>query len=974
MSVSDIELTANTPYFLDEFRKRVDEAPDTVFLVNPATKAVITRKLADTMSGRLYAYLKKNGIGKNEKVMICLPRGELCYIAAIGVFKAGAAFTMVEDTYVEERIEFIRKDFGCKLFLDLDRFNEAMNEEPLDGFDRADDHDLCIAVYTSGTTGNPKGALHEYGTIKLNYLSHQELRRLVGKPYYSYTIVSPLNFAASLINVTQCCYWCDETHILPYSTVKNPDLLLGYCRDKKIDVSFMSPSLLRVVGDRFDFDMKLILIGGEPGNGIFLDNIPLYNLYAMSESLFPLMGFVLDKMYDICPTGRPTFDFKFLLLDEAGNEVPDGETGEICFRSPFFRGYANLPEKTKEALRDGLFHTGDLAVKLPDGNYIVKGRCDDMIKINGNRVEPAEIEAAAKNILNVNWCGVKGFTDDKRSYLCLYYTEQLSMDTETLRKKLEKRLPYYMIPSYFIKLDSIPTNANGKFSRKLLPAPDVSDYIREYEAPTNEFEQKLCKLFEQILSQPRIGISDDFFDLGGDSLSAMKLTAALDEYGITAMDIFRERTPAAIALICEQNSLKDDISSEERELSARKGKYPLTAFQLNMFDYQLYNPRSCTWNLPMLFALDKSAVDAELFKASVRKTADHHTIFRTVLGFNGDGYIVQYIDDRETDLVKITECTEDEFVKIKAELNKPFRLIGRPLSYIEIYETESKLYLFFMSHHIMIDGMGINSVLNSIADFYNGKEPPMDMFYSYLDDEKRQKNSKHYLDSKQYFEQSYNNKEWCNNLTPAVKLRDNLSEGFNIVFKPDVSKLKEMEERYHLTKSGICAAVALLALHESEQKDNVMINWVFHNRTNTAREGSSGLMIKLLPIGVTVNNSSDLSDTLKDISRQITQGIANSSYDWCLENEEVFENDALFMVYESSILDMPAMKQFGASTEVIADPTHTVIRRTSMQIIDIGEDMYFMFYYVAGMFSDEQIEKFKASVNKYINMLLGSDN
>ena len=969
MVISEKELTANTPYIIDEFRKRVGEAPNAAFLVNPATNAVVSRKQADVMSGRLCAYLQKKGIGRESRVMICLPRGELCFLAALGVIKAGAAFTLVEDTYPEERIDYIRRDFGCDLFLDLDSFNEAMCEEPTESFERPDDHDLCIAVYTSGTTGDPKGVMHEYGALRLNYKAHLEYRSLVGEGF-SYTVVSPLNFAASLIYMIQGFYWCDELHILPYSTVKNPELLAAYCRDRKIDVSFISPSLLRVVHDKLDSRMRLILLGGEPSHGIYLDNIGLYSLYAMSESLFPLLSFKIDRMYDICPSGRPTSDLPIVLLDESGNETADGELGEICFNSPFFRGYIGQPEAAKKAFRYGVFHTGDLAVRTSDGNYFIKGRSDDMIKINGNRIEPAEIEAAAKNILNINWCGIKGFAEKQRSYLCLYYTEELSMDISTLRSELEKRLPYYMIPSYYIKLDEIPTNANGKFSRKLLQAPDISEYFKEYAAPTNELEKQLCTAFEEILKLPRIGIDDDFFDLGGDSISAMSLTAALGIEGITAMDIFRERTPAAIAAAYDKKSRAAGVSPEERELEARKGEYPLTAFQLNMFDYQLYNPRSCTWNLPMLFTMRKDAVDIGRFEAALNRTAAHHTVFRTLLRFNENGHIVQYIDDDALSAVETVKCTDEVFAGIKDRLNTRFTLIGKPLIYMKLYETESRLYLLFMSHHIMIDGMGIRSVLESVKAFYNGTEPPMDMFYTYLDEEQRRKSSRQYLDSKQYFEQTYGGRDWCRNLTPAVQVRENLSDGFSIVIKPDKSRLEELEKQYHLSRSGICAAIALLTLHDCENKDKVLINWVFHNRTDQARENSSGLMIKLLPIGVEMGGNIDTGEVFKEVSRQITGGIAHSACDWCLENEEVFVNDAMFVVYESSILDMPAMDQFGASVEFLADPTHTIIRRTSMQIIDVGDEMHFMFYYLAGMFSEEQTAKLRSGAEKYIRLLL----
>lgn len=144
------------------------------------------------------------------------------------------------------------------------------------------------------------------------------------------------------------------------------------------------------------------------------------------------------------------------LLDEDGREVGKGEVGEFCFDNPYVRGYINLPEQTAKVFVDGYYHTGDLARVDEDGNYLILGRNNDMIKINGNRVEPAEIEAAVKEVSELSWVVAKGFVEGSRATLCAYYTDDVQLDTADLQKKLSKRLPYYMIPSFFIKLDEVP--------------------------------------------------------------------------------------------------------------------------------------------------------------------------------------------------------------------------------------------------------------------------------------------------------------------------------------------------------------------------------------------------------------------------------------------------------------------------------------------------------------------------------------
>lgn len=226
------DVIKDVPYILDAFSELVKEDPNKLLLVNPATKTTVTRGRADELSARLYRYLQGKGVTTESHVMICLPRGEMPMLAILGVLKSGAAFTLVEDTYVPERIEYIRKDFGVDVFLDIATWHEAMREPPLWGFQKAGDKDLCLAVYTSGTTGAPKGVLNEYGTIKFLYLSLLAPRAALGNVGRVTAMVAPLNFVAAIKRVFDLFYWGDTMHVLPYATLKNPTKLKRYVLEK----------------------------------------------------------------------------------------------------------------------------------------------------------------------------------------------------------------------------------------------------------------------------------------------------------------------------------------------------------------------------------------------------------------------------------------------------------------------------------------------------------------------------------------------------------------------------------------------------------------------------------------------------------------------------------------------------------------------------------------------------------------------
>ncbi|MBR3402235.1 MAG: AMP-binding protein, partial [Parasporobacterium sp.] len=203
--------------------------------------------------------------------------------------------------------------------------------------------------------------------------------------------------------------------VVDTDTVKNPAKLTDFYASRKVTATFMTPSLFRSVA-QFNPQMSWMEIGGEPCVKLFHDKIALYNGYSMSEAGRDILLFRIKEAMDLTPAGKNQGGEEILLMDEEGKPVPDGEIGEICFRNEYVRGYIGLPEKTAEAWRDGLFFTGDLGKRLPDGSLIIQGRNDDMIKIAGNRIEPEEIAGAAKRVLHLRWAVAKGFVTPERSF------------------------------------------------------------------------------------------------------------------------------------------------------------------------------------------------------------------------------------------------------------------------------------------------------------------------------------------------------------------------------------------------------------------------------------------------------------------------------------------------------------------------------------------------------------------------------
>lgn len=501
----------------------------------------------DGYSGKVYRYLKARGIGREDIVMICLPRSTMVFAAMLGVWKAGAAFVVAETGAAKERMDYIRNDCGCKCFLNEALLSQMLAGDALPGRERVDRHDLAYLIYTSGSTGNPKGVLHEYGDIDKIFMN----ARCDGEALVSESTVtaynSSLSFVAAVQELVDNVGHGATLVLVPTGIVRNLPALMELYERNGVTFTFMTPSMFRSCRS-LNSQLQTVVVSAEPCSGIQSDRIKLVNAYSSSEAGRLLCTYRIDRARDKTPVGKNQGGEEILLLDDDGRAVHSGETGEICFKNEYMRGYHRLPERTAEAFRGGLFHTGDLGFRDGDGNITILGRKDDMIKIGGNRVEPGEAAAVVKEILGLSWCAARGFvTEGGRAYLCVYYLRGCVFDENELRQKLKSRLPSYMIPAYFIAVDEVPLLPTGKLNKRALPEPAVLNMTGAYEPPESEPEARIIAEMEKTLGIRQIGRRDSFRNLGGDSVAAMMIASELSDVIPDASCILSFDTPAEIA-------------------------------------------------------------------------------------------------------------------------------------------------------------------------------------------------------------------------------------------------------------------------------------------------------------------------------------------------------------------------------------------------------------------------------------------
>ena len=654
---------------------------DKMAVVDQNGQRQTTYKDLFTMACRVAGYLQQKNYPPHSFIGISLPSSVEYLASEIGIWLAGHAIVPMGDKYPKDRIDYIMHHCESPLLINDEVVQAMMKTEPTEHYVLPEEEDINALFYTSGSTGTPKGVLHNFRSLRSpipleKYLAEQDL--------YIMGATMPFFFIAS--RTIFCIFFRGgRVYLVEPEIVKDIHQLEDYLALHHIEFTFLPPSVLANFQSKSS-DLKLVMAAAERMSNIYFKDFKLINHYGQTETCGAGASFVVDKPYETTPIGKPGSHVEYCIMDQYGNKVPQGEEGEFCLKGNLTVGYYKDPESTEELYKYGWLHTGDIVRELPDGNLVYIERKDWMLKINGQRVEPAEVEAVIKQIDGVSNAIVKGFTTKNRQYLCAYYISNENISGDTIRTYLLSKLPAYMVPAYFVRMESFPLLPSGKTDRKSLLAPNVQTegFIRPpYAEPTNQIERQLCEAFEKALSVDRVGIDDDFFELGGDSIRVMEVQTLCPDLTLSSRMIYANRTPKKIAEACAHTAAVSYALQKD---------YPLSQTQLGIYVESVSRHGEVAYNNGMLFQLNP-AIDAE-------------------------------------QLSKACE-TQQEFEKLKPELIHPFDLLNDRLFRIRILKTQEAQYLFIDFHHIIFDGMSFSNIIKDLKDAYDQLPVERETFTGY---------------------------------------------------------------------------------------------------------------------------------------------------------------------------------------------------------------------------------------------------
>src|SRR5579864_4352276 len=744
------------------FEEQVERTPNAIAIVYQ--EQALTYGELNRRANRLAHYLRDLGVGPDKRVAICVERGLEMIVGLLAVLKAGGAYVPLDPAYPAERLRYMVEDSGPEVLLTQGHLREQMRgvKRELAVIDMSDpgaawqecpetnpektgltaEH-LAYVIYTSGSTGTPKGVMVGHRGLT-NFL--WSMRRELG-----------IEADDVLLSTTRLSFDIAALELYLPLTIGAQLRILGgeagldgvrVSKEIERDVTMMqaTPASWRMLLDAGleGTERIKVLCGGEALNVDLARTLvsrshSAWNLYGPTETTIWSSVEKLKKDLSGVTIGRPIANTQIYIFDSYGEPVPIGVAGEIHIAGAgVARGYLNRPELTGERFvpdpfSNGpgarMYRTGDLGRWRSDGNIEFLGRNDFQVKIRGFRIELGEIEARLMEYEGIQEAAVLAREDmpgDKR--LVAYYTarEQNSLGAQELRAHVATKLPEYMVPAAYVRLESLPLTPNGKLNRKALPAPEGDAYgVRQYEAPQGAIEELLAGIWAELLHLKRVGRHDNFFELGGHSLMAVTLVERLAQalkVEVAIRDLFAwpvlQDFASALAIAAHA-----ELSAIPR--APRGERIPLSPAQQRLWFLAQMEGVSQAYHIPMGLQL-KGGLDRAALRKALDRMVARHEVLRTTFAFV-EGEPVQQIASAEEsrfhlvehDLRGRSDASEELKRVVTEDSGTAFDLQAGPLirgCLIRLVDEEHALLITM--HHIVSDGWSMGVFTNELSKLY----------------------------------------------------------------------------------------------------------------------------------------------------------------------------------------------------------------------------------------------------------------
>jgi len=731
---------------------------------------LLTYQELNQRSNRLARVLLASGVRTGQIVGIMVERGVQSIVAMLGVLKAGAAYTPIDPEYPEDRIQYMLEDSGVTVIVtdqacsgcvqDSDVTCIAVDDLPVDVSsenlpigNRADD--LAYVIYTSGSTGRPKGVLLRH----VGVLNLAQATREMG--FTEQDIVLQFishSFDASVGEIFPALLGGAHLHILSHEQRQSVEAFADSVASLQATTATMVPVFLnQLVTQLSDHDMaklsslKRVIVGGEALPAKLVRawyqrqavRIPIINEYGPTEAtVTSLANWVTEvgEEQTNTPIGKPLANYEVYVLNRWMQVCPVNVIGEIYIGSRGLAvGYLNQPEKTAEVFvphpfsaEPGaqLYKTGDLGRLLPDGTIEYAGRLDALVKVRGHRIEIGEVEEVIMQHPAVELAVVVPHeaANGSAMLVAFYTSPQVDLEADELKSHLAAKLPSYMIPARLQKLAELPLSPNGKIDRNQLPKLDLLMATHdEFVAPRNELEQRIAHVWAQCVRAQQIGVHDNFFSIGGDSIVSMQVVSRLKQAGLSVKvsDLFKYQTVAELAAYIREHQLFAEADVVPRQVVV--GEQPLSHVQRRTFSSQMEQERFVA---PVVLDADKM-VDPQLLQQAVQILVHHHDMLRATfeVGVAGVKQVVRTPEEVGVDVLQVDLSAfegadwQTEYERVAREMIDTLSFAAGVLMRVVLFRMSEGTYrVFWLINHLVSDAVSLSILQRDLIDVYEQLE------------------------------------------------------------------------------------------------------------------------------------------------------------------------------------------------------------------------------------------------------------
>lgn len=683
----------------------------------------LTYEELDQKSDQLARQLVRKGVKPGVFVALAMTKSTEMILSILAVIKAGGAYLAVDPTYPTERIFYMLEDSRPLLLLTnladfispvtslevqriaCDALNASVNGGALPLVNQSQDVLYCI--YTSGTTGRPKGVLVSHQGI-VNLQTYFETGLGVSQNDHVLQFANYI-FDASVWEITMALLNGGTLHLASKELIEDTERMTAYI-DQFIDVAIFPPQYLANL--RLS-RLRLLMTGGSVANPELIEQNKgaerYVNAYGPSETTICASSweYTGGSIPATLPIGQPISNAQIHIMVE-GQLAGFGMPGELCVSGDNVGlGYLNQPELTAESFitnpfGQGLvYRTGDLARWLPDGTLDYLGRIDKQVKIRGYRIELSEIEYAVRQFPGVKDVAVITREVQHNLELFAYIVPNVNqlLAIKEISQFIGQQLPEYMIPQQMMLIDSLPVTASGKLAEDQLPEIELEQ--RTYQSPKSKVEEVFVKAYEEVLGITPIGIADDFFELGGDSIKAIRIVSKVREagYETTVKEILQG---PSIQFISQAASRRSSVEVDQAEVT---GEVPLTPIQKFFFESQFANPN----HFNQALVLEGHSFNSQQLELALESLVEHHDSLRATFSEGAQLFLPVSEKRFKFEVIDLrhlpTQKVEQRIIEMNNQVQQSLSITGGPLLSVLHVQTKGKDYLTICLHHLIVDGV-----------------------------------------------------------------------------------------------------------------------------------------------------------------------------------------------------------------------------------------------------------------------------